>query len=389
MSKNSLRFLIIFFGCILLTLSGVTLAAAQSGQPPADPLALGAWLYGGNCARCHGSYEITVAGEALAADELRSAISGEARGCQVKWSILRGGTLTGKQIDALVTFISAWQQVGGPPELPPLPAFPTPTLEPTATPDNFKPTEISSPTPQVETDPQILAITNANPIALGARLYIRRCYRCHLGYEYGRQANGMDSEKLTTTITDGKIGSSMPAFGWRKGGSLKTKEINAIRDYILAWEKLGSEPALPEQLFVQPTPDPQALQMTPLLQVPPLTGRVEKGLVLYGEYCQSCHGLGGNGALAPSLRKDWNSVRADLTIRSTILSGIPGTSMPAWSEQFDERQINNLVALLLEWSQDPALGQPDPKQEKANLWPLGLLAVLFLPIGWFWRHRTA
>lgn len=382
------KHILLFLGIIILTFSGVTLAAAQTVNPPDDPVEFGAWLYGGYCAGCHGPYTTNIAGENLEADELRDAISGDGRGCRVKWSILHGGSLTGKQINALVAFISAWQEAGGPPNLPPLPVFPTFTPEPSATPDSFKPTEIPSPTPLVETDPQILAITNANPIALGARLYTRRCYRCHLSYEYGRMAIGMDEEKIKRTINEGKAGTSMPAFGWREGGNLRVKEVNALVAYILAWEKLESEPALPEQLFVPPTPDPQALQMTPLLQVPPLTGRVEKGLALYGEHCQPCHGLGGVGAIAPSLRKDWNSVRADLTIRSTIVNGIPGTSMPAWGKQFDGEQVNSLVALLLEWSQDSPLVDEKPQESAANFWPLGFLMILLLPIGWFWRRKA-
>jgi len=381
-----LKHILTIFGILLLTFCLVSFASAQSTNPPEDPVEFGAWLYSGYCERCHGSYETSIAGQDLAGNDLRSAITGEARGCSEKWGIAQGGPLKKKEIDALVVFISAWQEAGSLPDFQPLPAFPTSTPEPSATPDSFKPTEISSPTPPVETDPQILAITNANPIAMGARLYTRRCYRCHLGYEFGRMAIGMDEEKIKHTINEGKAGTSMPAFGGREGGNLRVKDVNALLAYILAWEKLESEPALPEQLFIPPTPDPQALQMIPLLQVPALTGRVEIGLALYGEHCQSCHGLGGVGAIAPSLQKNWNSVRADLTIRSTIVAGIPGTSMPAWAEKFDTEQLNSLVALLLEWSEDPALEDRKPQETAVNYWPLGFLMILLLPIGWYWRR---
>jgi len=384
------KYLLTFFGILLLAFSTVSLAAAQSDNPPDDPVEFGAWLYGGYCERCHGSYETSVAGRDLQGDELRAAITGEARGCREKWGILQGGPLKKKEIDALVAFITAWQEAGGPPDLSgaALPTFPTATPEPTATPDSFKPTEIPSPTPLVETDPQILAITSANPVALGARLYTRRCYRCHLDYAYGRQGLGLDEEKIRRTVEEGKAGTSMLAFGWRNGGNLRSKEVSAIVAYILAWEKLGSEPALPEALFIPPTPNPEALKMSPLKQVPPVEGRVEKGLALYGEHCQRCHGLGGNGASAPALHKDWNSVRADLTIRSTIVNGVPGSAMPTWGEQFDEEQVNSLVALLLEWSQDPPLIEETSQKTEPAPFLLLLLAVLFLPIGWFWFRRA-
>jgi mono/diheme cytochrome c family protein len=125
-----------------------------------------------------------------------------------------------------------------------------------------------------------------------------------------------------------------------------------------------------------------------LKQVPPVEGRVEKGMVLYGEHCQGCHGLGGNGASAPGLHKDWHSVRPDLTIRSTIVNGIPGSAMPAWDGQFDEEQVNSLVALLLEWSQDPPLAEETSQKTESAPWFLVLLAVLCLPVGWFWFRRV-
>ncbi len=375
------------FGLALLAFAGITLASAQEITPPEDPVAHGAWLYGGYCVRCHGPYEETVAGEALEADELRDAISGKARGCQVKWGILQGGPLTRGELDALVAFITAWQEAGGLPDLPPLPAFPTATPEASPTPDSFKPTETPAPTAYVETNPEILLITENNPVALGARLYTRRCYRCHLSYAYGRMGIGMEEEKIKRTINEGKAGTSMPAFSLREGGTLKVSEVNAIVAYILAWEKLEAEPALPSVLFLPPTPAPEALQMTALLPVAPVEGRVEKGLALFGEHCQGCHGLGGFGAAGPSLHKNWRSVRPDLTIRATLVNGIPGSAMPAWGAQLDEEQINSLVALLLEWSQDPPEIEERSVETGGVPWPLGLLVALLIPIGWVWRRR--
>jgi len=390
MHRNFLRFLFLFLGVALLTLTSVTLSAAQTEEPPQDdPVAYGASLYNAYCMRCHGSYETTVAGESTALEELHDAISGDGRGCQVRWGVLNGGELNSKKIDALVAFITAWQQAGRPPNLSSeLQTLPTFTPEPSPTPDDFKPTEIPPPTAMVETNPEILSIINNNPVALGARIYTRRCYRCHLEYSYGRQGLGMDEEKIKRIINEGKAGTSMPAFGWREGGNLKVKEVASVAAYILAWEQLGSEPALPDVLFVAPTPDPLALQMVPLLQVHPVEGRVEEGFTLYSEYCQECHGLEGVGAVAPYLRRDWNSVRADLTIRAGINGGSHPSSFAAEGVSLTEEQVNSLTALIIEWSQDPPLEEETTQEDGANFWMMSLVVVIFLPVGWLWFRRT-
>jgi mono/diheme cytochrome c family protein len=159
----------------------------------------------------------------------------------------------------------------------------------------------------------------------------------------------------------------MPAFGLSDGGSLKVREINAIIAYILAWEKLDDQPALPEVLFIPPTPDPASLLMIPLPEIPPVQGQPDLGLQIYSVHCSACHGVHGQGGVGPRLAKDWASVRADLTIRSTIRQGVPGSLMIAWSQAgggpLTDEQINHLVALILAWS---AVATVPPMAEMAS-----------------------
>jgi mono/diheme cytochrome c family protein len=219
-----------------------------------------------------------------------------------------------------------------------------PTASPTAT-----------PTPSL--DPAVRIAVEASDLALGAWLYTQNCYRCHLSYEEGRMGRGLADETVERNIRQGKVGTSMPAFDRRQGGELRIREIRAILAYIQAWEMLGEPPALPEVLFVAPTPDPSLLLTIKPLEVAPLEGDPQQGARLYAQHCSGCHGLSGEGGIGSRLAKAWPSVRPDLTIWSTIASGVPGSLMPPWEKQqgglLAEQEINDLMVLILQWQPAP------------------------------------
>lgn len=371
---------------LLLTLTWwAAPALAETVTPPTDPVEHGAWLYQGLCARCHGSStEKTPPGLDLEETELRDAISGKRRGCTVRWAIVYNGPLSGAQIDVLVSFLVAWRDSGGQLDLPPLPPFPTPTPFPTATLPADAPTPQPTPTGYVETDERILLITTHNPVAAGARLYTRRCYRCHFDYGSTRIAIGMDAEKLEETIVKGKPGTSMPAFGWRNGGNLKSRDIAAVVAYITAWETLQADPALAPDLFVQPTPDPLLLRPLPTPAIQVRGGALEEGQRLFTRHCAHCH----EGGTAPSLQREWHTLRADLTIRSAILQGVPGTPMQPWGERLSEDEVNSLTALIIEWSPD-SVTPLSPAEESGMGWlpPLGALLLVLPALVWLAQRR--
>ena len=85
----------------------------------------------------------------------------------------------------------------------------------------------------------------------------------------------------------------------------------------------------------------------------PEGGDAELGARLYAENCAVCHGATGEGRVGATLAKDWPSIRPDLTVRTTIANGIPGSPMPPWSQEnggpLAEAEIDALTAYILSW----------------------------------------
>ena len=64
----------------------------------------------------------------------------------------------------------------------------------------------------------------------------------------------------------------------------------------------------------------------------------ELGARLYGENCAVCHGPEGQGRVGATLAKDWPSIRPDLTVKTIIANGVPG-SRDACVEPGERRPI--------------------------------------------------
>ncbi len=120
-----------------------------------------------------------------------------------------------------------------------------------------------------------------------------------------------------------------------------------------------------------------ALALTPGLasatshaQTPPADPGVS-GERLYAENCAVCHGLQGQGRVGATLAKDWPSIRPDLTVKTIIENGVPGSVMPAWSQAkggpLTPAEINALTQYILSW-QTGGAAQVSP-QPTATLIP--------------------
>lgn len=93
----------------------------------------------------------------------------------------------------------------------------------------------------------------------------------------------------------------------------------------------------------------------------PDPAQLEQGAQLYAENCVVCHGARGEGRVGATLAKDWPSIRPELTVRSIIENGIPGSVMPAWSQEhggpLTSEEIDSLVTYILSWQTG---GAPEP-----------------------------
>lgn len=353
----------------LLTLATFTSARAQDApaDPLADPVVRGAWLYAGNCVRCHGAYAEARLGEDKRSKTLKAEISGEDRqGCDIDWGISHNGSLSVKEISALVTFIEAWEKQGSDLSLPPLPPQPTPTPKPSptvATAGDMAVTPLPTTPTATPLPPDLQLTLDSNPIARGAWLYTQNCYRCHQDYATGRMGVGLERDRIERTIQGGKIGSNMPAFAINQGGTLRATDIKLIVNYIEAFEQLGVAPALPAvvlQPMVQPL-DPAILAPIALPTVPVVQGDSAHGALLYRAYCAACHGATGQGGAGPTLARTWTGVRPDLTLRAVIAQGVPGTLMRGWAQAhggpLDDAALDAVVTYLLTLPPTPALTQ--------------------------------
>jgi mono/diheme cytochrome c family protein len=87
-------------------------------------------------------------------------------------------------------------------------------------------------------------------------------------------------------------------------------------------------------------------------QTPPADPE-ELGARLFAENCVVCHGENGQGRVGATLAKNWPSIRPDLTVKSIITNGVPGTAMPAWGQSrggpFADEEIEALTQYILSW----------------------------------------
>jgi mono/diheme cytochrome c family protein len=85
----------------------------------------------------------------------------------------------------------------------------------------------------------------------------------------------------------------------------------------------------------------------------PSQEQLDLGARLYTDNCVVCHGPNGQGRVGATLNKNWPSIRPDLRVRSVISAGVPGSPMPAWSQEnggpFTDDQIEAITVYILSW----------------------------------------
>jgi cbb3-type cytochrome c oxidase subunit III len=183
----------------------------------------------------------------------------------------------------------------------------------------------------------------------GATIFGTFCTGCHGGGGVGRRSPGMPSfpaiaspdlltrvsdDFLSETITRGRPGRRMPAWGELTGG-LKPDEIKKVVAYL---RQLGP--------VYQPDGKPARW----------IKADAEQGKRLFASICSGCHGAKGQGGEGPALN---NSVllasATDSYIVQTVGLGRKGTAMQGFLEPHPARptlsqsEIENIVAFLRTW----------------------------------------
>jgi mono/diheme cytochrome c family protein len=200
-------------------IDAIALFVADLGSAvPTDvpsPIALGAVVYGENCALCHGVDASGASARALkdskmTAEQLEAAIVDGYGGMPGF-----GDAITGEHLEATVAYLEARIAAEGGP-----PADPTPPSDTTETPDPVDTTDSSG------------LVDAAGALLTGVEVYIGRCATCHGAGGEG----GVGSSLLNTELTVNEIVSriygghddGMPAFE----GVLDPDEVQNVARYV-------------------------------------------------------------------------------------------------------------------------------------------------------------
>jgi len=188
-------------------------------------------------------------------------------------------------------------------------------------------------------------------------LYTQNCAACH-----GTEGRGgasialanpvylaiVDQTAMHNIVANGVRGTSMPAFAQSAGGMLTEQQIEVITSEIFS--RWGHK-----QVIDGANPPSYAAKAA---------GNINRGQLVFGTYCASCHGSEGGGTRKGSAITN-DSVLAlvsDQGLRTTVITGRPELGAPDWrgdvpGRPMTDQEITDVVAwLAARRAQNP--GQP-------------------------------
>ncbi|MDE2237829.1 MAG: c-type cytochrome, partial [Elusimicrobia bacterium] len=172
----------------------------------------------------------------------------------------------------------------------------------------------------------------------GKELFAQHCAVCH-GQEGLHPQHGVptlhqpsvlavaDNNYYRQTITHGRAGTAMPAWG----GALTPTQIESLVRYIRSWA----------------TPAPSAASLVAA------RGDAVQGKALFAKRCAGCHGRNGQGGIGNSLNGPaFLSIASKRFLRETIAWGRPHTAMPA-AYGLKASDVADLSAAIQSWRSRP------------------------------------
>jgi cytochrome c oxidase cbb3-type subunit 3/ubiquinol-cytochrome c reductase cytochrome c subunit len=204
------------------------------------------------------------------------------------------------------------------------------------------------------TDPEPVAPSQV--VEFGT-LYTQNCAACH-----GTEGRGgasialanpvylaiVDEKAMYSVVANGVHGTSMPAFAQSAGGMLTDQQIEVITSGIFS--RWGRNKVLDGY--------------NPPSYAAKAAGNINRGQLVFGTYCASCHGSEGGGTRKGSAITS-DSVLAlvsDQGLRTTVITGRPELGAPDWrgnvpGRPMTDQEITDVVAwLAARRAQNP--GQP-------------------------------
>ncbi len=201
----------------------------------------------------------------------------------------------------------------------------------------------SSPPGQPQKDAETVA---PNQIAEFTTLYAQNCAGCHGAQGRGGAAIALadpvylaivEETSMRKVISNGIHGTSMSAFAQSAGGMLTDKQINVITSGIFSrWGR--------KRILDGSNPPSYAARTA---------GNATNGELVYGTYCESCHGPGGQGGRKGSAitNDSFLALVSDQELRTIVITGRPELGAPDWrgnvpGKPMTDHEITDVVAWL-------------------------------------------
>jgi cytochrome c oxidase cbb3-type subunit III len=177
------------------------------------------------------------------------------------------------------------------------------------------------------------------------QLFGRNCTGCHGAQGRGGAALSItdpvylaivDDSTMRKVVTNGIVGTSMPAFARSAGGMLTDKQVDLI---VQGVRERYSKP----KVLAGATPPPYASTEP---------GDASRGAAVYDSFCASCHGTAGKGGKASSIVDgSFLALMTDQTLRTLVIVGRPDLGAPDWrnnipNKPMTSQEISDVVAWL-------------------------------------------
>jgi cytochrome c oxidase cbb3-type subunit 3 len=177
-------------------------------------------------------------------------------------------------------------------------------------------------------------------------LYAQNCAGCHGAEGRGGAAIALanpvylaiaDEATLRNVVANGVRGTSMPAFAQRAGGMLTEQQIEVITSGMFS--RWGHK-----QVLEGANPPSYAAKAA---------GNIDRGQLVFGTYCASCHGSEGGGTRKGSAitNDSFLALVSDQALRTIVITGRPELGAPDWrgnvpGHRMTDQEITDVVAWL-------------------------------------------